>query len=333
MSSVLGFTRTVNPLANRLQSFTSFDEASAAVLAFLRTQIPFDLWMITRLQEPYAVVLQAEDHGYGVGIGTTWRWTDSLCSHMVVGAGPRVAPNCAAVPAYASAPQQNSLPVCAYLGVPIILQNGELFGTLCAFNRTALNENLWNQLPLVELQARLLGAMLHAELKTSELSRRAERANTDASTDGLTGLINRRAWDRVLINEETRCQRYGHSAFVISVDLDGLKSVNDTQGHAAGDKLIKRAAKALRAAAREQDVVARLGGDEFALLAIECDRAGGQALLKRISDALARERIQASIGHAMRLPLFGLQAAWEESDHAMYECKKQHKAAVAQVLA
>jgi diguanylate cyclase (GGDEF)-like protein len=129
----------------------------------------------------------------------------------------------------------------------------------------------------------------------------------------------------VLANEEMRCQRYGHSAFVICVDLDGLKAINDSQGHAAGDMLIRKAAKALRGAAREQDVVARLGGDEFAVLAIECDRVGGQALLARLSDSLERERISASIGHAMRLPLFGLAAAWEESDRAMYECKKKRK--------
>jgi diguanylate cyclase (GGDEF)-like protein len=307
------------------QPFADFDSACSAVLGYLRQQLPFDLWMVSRVQEPNYLVLLAEDSGYGVASGMSLRWNDTLCSRMIRGAGPQVAQDCARVPSYASAPLQQALPAGAYLGVPIFLRDGELFGTLCALNRTAVQQDLQSMLPLVDLQARLLGSILGAELITSELARNAERAVTDASTDALTGLINRRAWDRVLNNEEMRCQRYGHSAFVISIDLDGLKAINDSQGHAAGDQLIRRAGKALRGAAREQDVVARLGGDEFAVLAIECDRVGGQALLKRLADALSRERILASIGHAMRLPLFGLSAAWEESDRAMYECKKQRK--------
>ena len=322
----------MTPSAGPNRSFSNFDEASASVLKYLQSQIPFDLWSVGRVQDPHFIMLLAEDSGYGVASGMSMRWNDTLCSRMTRGEGPRAAADCSAVPAYAAAPLQSSLAVGAYLGAPILLQNGELFGTLCAMNRKPVREDLHSKLPLVELQARLIGSILSADLRNSELARSAERAYSDATTDSLTDLINRRAWDRVLANEELRCQRYGHSAFVISMDMDGLKAINDSQGHAAGDRLIRRAGKALRGAAREQDVVARLGGDEFAVLAIECDRAGGHALVKRISAALEREQICASIGYAMRLPLFGLTAAWEESDRAMYESKRQRRTLAAQIV-
>ncbi len=60
--------------------------------------------------------------------------------------------------------------------------------------------------------------------------------------------------------EEDRSRRYGHSSAIYVIDLDGLKQVNDTYGHQAGDELIKRAADALRQSVRNEDVVSRLGG-------------------------------------------------------------------------
>ena len=130
-------------------------------------------------------------------------------------------------------------------------------------------------LPLIELMARLLMTILESELKAQSEFRRAERANLEAMTDGLTGLFNRRGWETLLAKEYHRCQRYGYPASLFSIDLDDLKFVNDGQGHAKGDELLRRAAKTLMSVSREADVTARIGGDEFAILAVECDQAGG----------------------------------------------------------
>ena len=111
------------------------------------------------------------------------------------------------------------------------------------------------------------------------------------------------------------------------LDIDGLKQINDSGGHAAGDAFIVRAAQALRTAARQNDVVARLGGDEFAMLAIECDRAGAEALLARTRLALREAGVPASVGMATRDPASGLQAAWERADQAMYADKRSHEPA------
>src|SRR4029450_7793573 len=83
------------------------------------------------------------------------------------------------------------------------------------------------------------------ELERQELQRRFELAEVDALTDPLTGVGNRRAWDRLLEGGGGRAQRYGSVASLVAVDLDELKRVNDRQGHAAGDRLLCRAAQVI----------------------------------------------------------------------------------------
>jgi len=303
-------------------TFHDFATASQAVLAFLHQRYHFGLWMVTRTEGDDWIILQTEDHGYGVKPGTVFRWADSFCSEMVKGHGPRVAPDSDAVPAYASAPIGQRVPVKAYVGVPLLDAHGAVFGTLCGIDPQKQPAALVQDQPLFELLAGLLSALLRAELQAAHETRRTERLELEAQTDSLTQLYNRRAWDRLLSMEEERCRRYGYPAVVLCVDLDELKRTNDTQGHAAGDALIRRAADALRTAAREADIVARLGGDEFGLIGVECDREGAVALLARIRQALADFGVAASIGLAPRVPSDGLAAAWEVADRLMYEDKR-----------
>jgi diguanylate cyclase (GGDEF)-like protein len=84
--------------------------------------------------------------------------------------------------------------------------------------------------------------------------------------DPLTELLNRRGFERELKRSVAYVKRYGTSAALIYLDLDGFKSVNDRHGHAAGDAVLKAVAAALLAHVRASDVVARLGGDEFVVL-------------------------------------------------------------------
>lgn len=308
-----------------IQPFADFGAAASAVLAFLHTRLGFDLWMVTRTEGDDWIVLQKEDYGYGVKEGTVFRWADSFCSQMVLGRGPRIAPRSAAVPAYATAPIARQVTIGAYVGVPLRRGDGSLFGTLCAIHPAPQPDIIATDLPLVELLAALLSTILETDLHASEQARQAERAQYEALSDALTGLYNRRGWDQLLAAEDSRCHRYGHPACVVSIDLDGLKAVNDTEGHASGDALIGRAGSALRASVRQQDIVARVGGDEFAVLGVECDRSGADVLVQRLRAALVDAHVDASIGFAMRTPPGGLAQAWQEADAAMYVCKRQRK--------
>ncbi len=298
--------------------FNNFETAGQQVLAFLHQRFGFGLWMLTRAEGEDWIVLQSEDHGYGVKPGTVFRWADSFCSEMIKGNGPRIAPDSDSVPAYLAAPIGRQVKIKAYVGVPIHDAAGELFGTLCAIDPLPQSDSIIQEQGLIELLANLLSTVLQTELKTAVEIRRCERLELEAETDSMTHLYNRRAWDRLLFTEEERCRRYGHPAIVLSIDLDGLKGENDLHGHAAGDTLIMRAADALRKAAREVDIVARLGGDEFGVIGVECDHKGAEALLLRIRKSLAEAKVKASVGGAPRIPSQGLKGAWEEADRLMY---------------
>lgn len=304
-------------------SFTDFTVAGHEVLAFLHRRLGFGLWMITRTDGDDWIVLQSEDHGYGVKAGTVFRWNDSFCSEMVKGNGPRIAPHSDQVLAYAGAPIGRQVDIKAYVGMPLTFADGALFGALCAIDPEPQPREIENELDLIETLAALLSTILQSDIKASEEARRLERLQAEALTDELTGLYNRRAWDRFLDAEDERCRRYGHPAAILIVDLDGLKEVNDTRGHVAGDALIARAAEALSSAARSADVVSLLGGDEFGVMSAECDRNGAMALLKRVRDAFADARVKASIGVSGRTPpSAGLKSAWDEADRLMYQEKR-----------
>jgi diguanylate cyclase (GGDEF)-like protein len=240
---------------------------------------------------------------------------------MVRGNGPHIAPDVSQVPAYAAAALGRTLPIGAYLGVPLLRADGSLFGSLCAIDPQPQPTAILAELPLLEQLAEMLSTTLQLELRIAEEARRAERFQAEALTDAMTHLYNRGGWVQLLEAEEARCRRYGHAAAVLMIDLDELKRVNDSQGHAAGDALIVRTALALRLAVREVDIVARLGGDEFGIICVGCNRAGGEALRRRIEAELDSAGIRASIGLAQRETSGGLQDAWERADRLMYQHK------------
>ncbi|PSF38188.1 sensor domain-containing diguanylate cyclase [Aphanothece hegewaldii CCALA 016] len=305
--------------------YPDFSTASVEVLKYLSQRLNFNLWMVTRTEGSDWIVLKAEDHGYGVKEGTVFRWADSFCSQMVAGRGPRIAPCASAVPAYAATPIAQQVTIGAYVGIPLLLESGALFGTLCAIDPSPQSQAIAAELPLIELLARLLCSLLDNDLKLTEQIRRTERAKVEAMTDVLTGIYNRRGWEQLLTAEENRCRSYGNSACVVSIDLDDLKKVNDTYGHASGDILIRNAAQIIKSTIRKQDIVARIGGDEFVILLVDAGCEDGSIIVERLHTQLFTQGVRASIGLAFRNPSLGLGNAWQEADQAMYICKRSHK--------
>lgn len=291
----------------------------------LHAHFSFTLWAVTRAQGDDVIVLDAIDHGYGIAAGHVAPWGDTLCSLMVEGLGPRLAAQVDLVPAYASARAVWPLPIGSYLGVPLELEDGSLFGTLSAIDPLPQPGLGPQDLAPVELFARLLSSLLAARMREDEQARRTSLAELEALTDPLTGIPNRRGWERFLAAEDERCARLGSSAAVVVVDLDDLKEINDRQGHLAGDALIRATTATLVQTARGEDLVARIGGDEFCILGMGCGDVASQALAARIDAGLERAGISASVGVAHRRPTGGLVAAWHEADAAMYRSKAERR--------
>jgi len=202
-----------------------------------------------------------------------------------------------------------------------------LFGAVCALPRDGAEEAALRRAePMVRLAVELLTSVLVLDLDRSRLQRRLDEAESAALSDALTSLGNRRAFDRAILREEARCSRFGHLAGVVVLDLDGLKRVNDTWGHEAGDDIIQRTSETIRSTLRSADQAFRTGGDEFALLLPEVTEDGLAALCERLASRLAGEGLSASIGCAVRRPGGNLHAVAREADAHMYDSKRARAA-------
>lgn len=120
----------------------------------------------------------------------------------------------------------------------------------------------------------------------SERHRIAEALQFEADHDPLTGLMNRRSFERALDEQATRVARYGCEGAVLMMDLDGFKQINDTLGHATGDGVLAGVAQAIRTRLRESDPVARLGGDEFGVLLPKASRLQAGLVAAAILEAI-----------------------------------------------
>ena len=148
---------------------------------------------------------------------------------------------------------------------------------------------------LVDAAEPLLAAALLRDSMREEL----ERAGAEARRDSLTGLANRLGWTEALASASP-CE--GSPASIVKLDCRGLKRINDTYGHHAGDRVLCRIAGALSACIRDDDVAARAGGDEFSILLCGADEELADAVIERIERTVAGENgfadipIELSIG-------------------------------------
>lgn len=153
-----------------------------------------------------------------------------------------------------------------------------------------------------------------------------------ATYDMLTGVYNRQSLEKAASTEVERALRYGHPLSVLVIDIDHFKSVNDTQGHAGGDSVLRAFAQLLSAHTRQPDTVARYGGEEFVVLLPELDLENALQLAERLRDKIAqtpmagddtsRLYITVSIG-VSTLPEHGEDFGnlFKAADRALYQAK------------
>ncbi len=159
---------------------------------------------------------------------------------------------------------------------------------------------------------------------------RAEQHRMEARTDHLTGLTNRAEFERAVARAVAAASRHGGALAVAVVDLDGLKAINDEQGHDTGDSAIRAVADALRRSVRASDTCSRIGGDEFALAMPDADLGQAQEVVRRIRLLLPHTAREFGLGLAVSAGV----AAWEPgmdparlfklADSRLYDEKRLH---------
>jgi len=308
-----------------------FNRAAELVLDHLEAHLPLALWSVTRVENGRQTFLHLDpDNGYRLPQGHSLPWEDTLCRHMAAGHAPSVALDAQAVPLYATAVVNSTAPigpVGTYAGATIHEPNGNVFGTIVGLDPTAHRggPGLAQVAGLLPLLGHLLTLVLAADRIRDHAGQSLLEASLTADTDGLTGLYSRRAWDRMVLEEEQRFLRFADPTVVVMMDLDQLKAVNDNLGHPAGDRFIRSAGTALRSVLRESDVVARLGGDEFGALLRGCTEAQADRAVARVHAALEEAGAPASVGWASVRVGEGISTAAVEADAAMYVVKTRRR--------
>jgi len=180
---------------------------------------------------------------------------------------------------------------------------------------------------VISLSSLLVAGLLIHKLRSSR-SQLVDELSERARHDGLTGLLNRAALEERAILELGRARRHHSELSLIVLDIDHFKVVNDSQGHPAGDEILRRIATCLREETREVDAVARLGGDEFGALLPGADENDALRVAERLVDhplsgGAGDAEITLSVGVAQVMsPGDSFETLWRRADEAMYEAKR-----------
>ena len=211
--------------------------------------------------------------------------------------------------------------------------NGRDNATLKAFIHAYKKELLFGLILLAGLG--LIGHIvsLRAQIKTRthQLEAAKQLAETEARTDALTGLPNRRHFLESLSRDIAKADRHQWPLTVISMDIDFFKQINDQFGHAAGDETLRQVSDIFRQYSRASDAVARIGGEEFALICLNSSASETEQLASRLRTEIAETNITykrqqfnitLSIGIAVMQPGDDVEQLLRKADLALYEAKQ-----------
>ncbi|HEU4988411.1 MAG TPA: GGDEF domain-containing protein [Gemmatimonadaceae bacterium] len=181
-------------------------------------------------------------------------------------------------------------------------------------------------------EVRNLGVLGAVSATSLEMVWEIDEVSRRASTDGLTGLVNRRAFDEHLKRLLNETDRFGQPLALIVADIDHFKKINDTWGHEAGDEVLRRVAKKLTEGVRSVDVIARYGGEEIAILLPQTSVVGATDLADRLRHAVASKPVKFKGEEIPVTVSFGVASypdavpardgLFRAADRALYDAKK-----------
>ncbi|MCS0609356.1 sensor domain-containing diguanylate cyclase [Massilia solisilvae] len=223
----------------------------------------------------------------------------SFCSETIKSDDVMIVPDTLADGRFADNPFVLGAPhVRFYAGCPLVI-NGCRLGTLCLVDDVPRNMTQEDIMLMKDL-----AATVEHELTAMHW----------AIVDGLTGLVNRRGFEKLAQNGLNACRRMQRPASLLFFDLNGFKVINDTFGHAEGDLALRNFAGALKLTFRSTDIIGRLGGDEFAVLLLDSSPSDTGAAIQRLRTILKSQDERGRRGYQLRFSVGhvdtdGLEAA------------------------
>ena len=242
----------------------------------------------------------------------------SFCGHAILGNGVFVIPDALADPRFSDNPLVTGAPnVRFYAGCPLQVSNGSKIGTLCLID---VEPREFDSESTALLQD--LARMVEQEIEAVQL----------ATMDELTSLSNRRGFEVLAQYALAASQRLKHPVSLLFFDLNGFKKINDSLGHAEGDRALVSFANVLQSVFRSSDIIGRMGGDEFSVLLANSSAAVTTIALARLQAALDVRNIADQRGYDIRYSVGciefdpgrhqDIQQLLADADAAMYAHKK-----------
>lgn len=320
-------------LADSLASATTLEDLTRPLLEMLETVTGLESTYLTMIDEGEGlqhVVYARNVRKLQVLEGLALPWEDTLCKRALE-EGRAYTDDVGTY--WGDSDAARALGIRTYASTPVLLGDGELYGTLCAASSETvpLSDNAAKVLGMF---ARLIGQHIERERLVAHLQLANAQLAASARTDPLTTLPNRRALFEELGRTLARARRDGTRLAVAFLDLDGFKVINDTYGHDSGDELLAELARRIRASRRASDLVARVGGDEFVVIApISGDPQHAAQTLKASLAQASRGRFRigghdldyggASVGVVIAgADATSPQALISQADEAMYADKR-----------
>lgn len=241
--------------------------------------------------------------------------SEMFCRYTMQGAEALVVPDATQDARFADSPMVTGGPqIRFYAGVPLRTRDGYNLGTLCAIDSKPRQFG--------QKDVAILEDLARVVMRDLELSQQV-------AVDELTGALARGAFKAEARRHIALASRSGEPAAIIGFDLDHFKTINDTHGHAIGEKVLSAVGGVCRAHLRGSDFLGRLGGEEFAILLPKTDLNGGMQVAGKLREAIAALTaefgfdISASFGVASRGGKFDqVDAMLERADQAMYAAKR-----------
>jgi diguanylate cyclase len=329
----------VSQLSTALVAETSFEGLVRQLLTLLELATDLDSTYLTKIDldaSVQSILFARNSKTMTIPEGLSVPWGDTLCKRALDEG--RVYTD--DVPAcWGDSDAAKALGIVTYVSTPVRLEDGSLYGTLCAAST--------EKKPMTERGAqvlRLFGKIISQHIEKEKLVQDLQAANealrTQSYVDVLTGLPNRRAVMENLPRQFALAKRNRQGVVIAFIDLDGFKQINDQFSHATGDAFLIEIGRRLSTGVRAGDLLGRLGGDEFIVSGLctatsRDDADATAAMKKRLQKTLqthyrlpnvAIDYLGASLGIIVVDPAKTTpEQALNDADAAMYQDKKKRK--------